>query len=63
MVTGHESPVSKVLGTLLANWRTEAANLRGWGARGQAEAVERCAAQLDAVLADDGAATKGGSRA
>ena len=44
---------------LAATWRAEAANLRGWGAHGPANAVERCAAQLEAVLADDGTASGG----
>jgi len=45
---------------LAATWRHEAANsLRGWGASCQADAVERCAAQLEAVLADEENASGG----
>jgi hypothetical protein len=38
--------------TLVTHWRTEAMNLRAWGAQGQADALDRCAAQLDAVLTE-----------
>lgn len=55
MSARQETASLQALAALVATWRTEAANLRGWGAHGQAEAVERCAAQLEAVLADDGA--------
>ena len=44
---------------LVTHWRQEAMNLRAWGAQGQADALDRCAAQLDAVLADDEAAVRG----
>ena len=39
---------------LVTHWRQEAMNLRAWGAQGQADALDRCAAQLDAVLTDRG---------
>lgn len=38
---------------LAATWRAHAATLRAFGAAPQAEAVERCAAQLEAALAAD----------
>jgi len=38
---------------LVARWQGEATNLRGWGAHAQADAVARCAAQLEAVCADE----------
>ena len=41
-----------MLTALVTHWRTEAMNLRAWGAQGQADALDRCAAQLDAVLTD-----------
>jgi hypothetical protein len=51
------------LAELAARWHAEAVNLRGWGACGQAEAVARCAAQLEAVLAEtDGDAALAGDR-
>jgi len=53
----HETPEPEVLTALVtqlvARWRAEASNLRGWGAHGHANAVERCAAQLHALLTDD----------
>jgi hypothetical protein len=47
------------LTALVARWQGEATNLRDWGAHRQADAVARCAAQLEAVLADDAAAVGG----
>jgi hypothetical protein len=35
---------------LSAEWRKEAARLRGWGAVAQAEAIERCAGELEAKV-------------
>ena len=49
------------LAELAARWRAEVVNLRGWGACGQADAVERCAAQLEAVLAETEGDTAAGS--
>jgi hypothetical protein len=48
------------LATLAMRWLDEATNLRGWDAHLQADAVARCAAQLEAVLANtDGAPAVG----
>ena len=54
-------PFAESARALAATWRTEAANLRGWGVNGPADAVERCAAQLEAVLADEEKAGGGGN--
>ena len=59
---GHAA-LSLALATLAMRWIDEATNLRGWGAPGQAEAVARCAAQLEAVLTEaDGDAALAGDR-
>ena len=52
MSAQHQTPEPAVLTALVTHWRTEAMNLRAWGAQGQADALDRCAAQLDAVLTD-----------
>ena len=49
------------LATLAMRWLDEAVNLRGWGACGQAEAVARCAAQLEGALAETEGDTAAGS--
>jgi len=58
-VTAPAPGLDGALTALAARWQGEASNLRGWGAHAQADAVARCAAQLEAVLADDGAAVGG----
>ena len=57
--TASAPELDGALTALVARWQGEASNLRGWGAHAQADAVARCAAQLEAVLADDGAAVGG----
>lgn len=58
-VNASAPSLDSALVALVARWLDLATNLRGWGAHRQADAVARCAAQLEAVLADDAAAVGG----
>ena len=59
MTPGHEGPAPTTPAALVTHWKNEAVSLRGWGAHDLADAVDRCAAQLDALLVDREA--KGGA--
>jgi hypothetical protein len=43
-------PLAPILASLSQAWRTQAAELRGWGAPGNAETLERAARELEAAL-------------
>ena len=60
-VTASAPGLDGALTALAARWLDEAANLRGWGAHRQADAVARCAAQLEAVRTDADGDAAGGS--
>ena len=60
-VTASAPGLDGALAALAARWLDEATNLRGWGAHRQADAVARCAAQLEAVRTDADGDAAGGS--
>ena len=60
-ITASAPDLDGALVALVAHWQGEARNLRGWGAHAQADALARCAAQLEAVRTDADGDAAGGS--
>jgi hypothetical protein len=50
--SGPQQLRNRVVHTLVEAFRADAATLRDWGAIAQADAVERCASRLEAMLAE-----------